>query len=234
MLKAKVAITLSTIFILGLTSNAIAQDASTPCRVINKQNKRIKKIEKKLNKISKLLQSKPKKHLPRVKLLLQEVKLDLAKIELEQQKMLLVCGKGGELNTKININDSHTSATVSGGGAHIKIEINDKTSGNVRIDQEDTQGPGMPASSFEKLISQLKEASFADDKLNIISTAAHNNFFTASQVKRILGTFSFSEGKLKALRLLKHRIVDRNNLFIIYSAFTFSSDKEKAKEILEH
>jgi hypothetical protein len=48
----------------------------------------------------------------------------------------------------------------------------------------------------------------------------------------VIRRLSFSSDKLRALELLAPRMVDRQNAFKIYDAFTFSSDKEKARAIL--
>jgi hypothetical protein len=43
---------------------------------------------------------------------------------------------------------------------------------------------------------------------------------------------TFGKDKLAALRALASRIVDRRNNYTILDAFTYSSDKRKAKRIL--
>ena len=90
----------------------------------------------------------------------------------------------------------------------------------------------MNPASFGRLLSTVKKQSFADEKLKVIRTAANANHFLTRQVTQLLGTFSFAEGKLKCVRALKPRILDSENLFQLYEAFTFDADKKKLKEII--
>ncbi len=92
---------------------------------------------------------------------------------------------------------------------------------------------GMAPEAFHKLLAQLEDASFADDQLEILETAAAHNTFTAHQARRILEKFSFEEDRLKAAKILAPRIVDRENLHELYDAFEFSSSKKKLREVLE-
>jgi hypothetical protein len=92
---------------------------------------------------------------------------------------------------------------------------------------------GMAPEAFHKLLAQLEDASFADDQLEILQTAAAHNTFTAHQARRILEKFSFEEDRLNAAKILAPRIVDRENLHELYDAFEFSSSKKKLKEVLE-
>lgn len=86
---------------------------------------------------------------------------------------------------------------------------------------------------FSHLVSALKEQSFADDKLTVLSEAAKASHFSVGQLKGILKQLSFPDDKLQALRLLEPRIADRENIYQIYGSFVHSSDKDEAKKILE-
>ena len=91
----------------------------------------------------------------------------------------------------------------------------------------------MAPEAFERLLQQLEDASFADDQLSLLKTAATHNTFTAHQAQRILEVFDFEEDRLKAAEILAPRIVDRENLHRLYEAFEFSGSREKLQEILE-
>jgi hypothetical protein len=92
----------------------------------------------------------------------------------------------------------------------------------------------MSSVAFGNLIRALSSEGFADDKLNVLSTALRgDNWFTVQQVKLILQQFSFPSDKLKALKMVRQRIVDRENAFELFSSFVHSSDKDEARKILE-
>jgi len=90
-----------------------------------------------------------------------------------------------------------------------------------------------PEDDFSQLLSAVQRESFSDGKLSVLESGARGSWFTVDQAKRMIGAFSFSQDKLNALQIMAPQIVDRQNLYQIYSAFTFSSDKEAAKGILQ-
>lgn len=58
--------------------------------------------------------------------------------------------------------------------------------------------------------------------------------FSCRQTARIISIFSFTDDKLKALKLMAPRITDLHNAAEIYKQFTFSIDKDKAAEIIQN
>ena len=94
-------------------------------------------------------------------------------------------------------------------------------------------GPvAMDSGAFASLYSQIKAESFSDSKLDVLRTAASSHYFTVSQIKRILGEFSFSKDQLAVVRIVKDKLVDEKNVFQLYDAFTFQSDKKELRKIL--
>lgn len=93
--------------------------------------------------------------------------------------------------------------------------------------------PPMKPDAFKALLSSMDQQSFASDKLTVVKEAARSNGFTVAQVKQLLDRLTHSADKLDLLKVVNKRIVDRKNLFQVYSSFTFSNDKDAAKKILE-
>ncbi|RLC43822.1 MAG: hypothetical protein DRH49_00300 [Candidatus Coatesbacteria bacterium] len=91
----------------------------------------------------------------------------------------------------------------------------------------------MSEDAFDKLIATLEEASFEDDMLNILRGISSKNYFTCSQVKRIMDVFEFSEGKISAFSILYKHIIDPENISVVYTSLDFSSDKDRISEIIE-
>ncbi len=99
--------------------------------------------------------------------------------------------------------------------------------------QHEVEGP-VPISEeeFNQLIESIKNASFEEDQLSIVELSSRYNFYTVNQIIRVINEFSYSNGQLKSLELLYPKVVDPNNSHLIISAFSYSTDKEKAKEII--
>ncbi|MGC4118297.1 MAG: DUF4476 domain-containing protein [Myxococcales bacterium] len=91
----------------------------------------------------------------------------------------------------------------------------------------------MPEQSFQALLAVLDRESFADDRLRVLETAASSQRFLGEQVVELLTRFPFSAHKLRAVRMLKDRLVDKGHEFQLYAAFTFESDKAALKKMLD-
>ena len=85
---------------------------------------------------------------------------------------------------------------------------------------------------FNTLLSKVKAASFESAKLDLIQVASLGGYFTCHQCTSLLTVFSFTDAKMKALSFVGPHIVDSQNAAEIYRLFTFSSDKDKAAEII--
>lgn len=87
-------------------------------------------------------------------------------------------------------------------------------------------------SDFSILLSKVKGASFDDRKLDLIQVACLGGWMTCRQGASLIAVFAFTDGKMKALKFIAPRLVDLQNTNEIYRQFTFSSDKDKAAEII--
>ena len=95
------------------------------------------------------------------------------------------------------------------------------------------KGPvAMNRAEIASLLASVKGQAFADTKLKVVRTAAVNNYFTVKQVGALLGLLSFADDKLKAVRIVRDRIVDTKQFFELYNHFTFEADKKALKRIL--
>jgi hypothetical protein len=90
----------------------------------------------------------------------------------------------------------------------------------------------MQEGPFKRMNEAVARESFAEDKMRVLSMAARDNHFLVSQVAQLLTHFPFSQDKLTVVRELKPRILDLENGYQLYSAFSFSGDKKKLEDIL--
>ena len=84
---------------------------------------------------------------------------------------------------------------------------------------------------FTMMCEVVDDASFTDKKIGVIKVACISSYFNSKQCAKLLSMISFDEGKLKALKVLAPRIIDRDVTEVV-KQFTFSSNKDKALEIL--
>lgn len=90
----------------------------------------------------------------------------------------------------------------------------------------------MSDSEFTALTNSVKSESFESDMLSIVQISAKYNYFKVSQVVRLINLFSFSSGKLEVVKITYPNVIDKYNSHNIINAFTYSSDKEKVRQII--
>lgn len=90
----------------------------------------------------------------------------------------------------------------------------------------------MGAAPFQALLDSIAREDWARDRLGIVEMAARDNYFVVAQVLQILERFDFSNQKLQAVRAVKDRILDQQNNYLLYGAFSFSSEKEELGRLL--
>ena len=98
-----------------------------------------------------------------------------------------------------------------------------------RCDPDDRMdyGYSLDDASFSKLYNKVKQASFNDNKFDLIDVASLGCYYSCAQVVRIMKIFPFDDEQLKALKMMAPHIVDLQNTGLIYKVFSFDSEKEK-------
>lgn len=87
---------------------------------------------------------------------------------------------------------------------------------------------------LRNVMGAMSREPFAEDKMNVLEEAVGTNYFLVSQVQQVLNQFQFSQDRLKAVRVLWSRVLDRDNGFQLYNSFQFSNDKAELKRILSN
>ncbi len=155
------------------------------------------------------------------------------------------------VDVKSSASTSTTTTTTSSQGGNININITGMETNEPEpvvkpvpakpkvVEEEKEEEPvvkpvgkSMPESDFNGLVSRIKGESFADDQIRVLRTAAKNYKFSCNQIVRLIGCYNFSEEKLEALRISYPGCTDPQNNYKILDAFTYSSDKETADEII--
>lgn len=84
---------------------------------------------------------------------------------------------------------------------------------------------------FKMMCEVVDDASFHEKKIGVIKVACISSYFNSRQCAKLLSKISFDDAKLKALKVLAPRMIDRDVTDIV-KQFSFSSNKDKALEIL--
>ena len=86
--------------------------------------------------------------------------------------------------------------------------------------------------AFAEFIRDIQRKPFKEDKIRFIQDAARRNYFTTDQAARVLKLFTWDDDKLTVLEALAPRLRDAFNAHQLVDLFTFSSAKERARQIL--
>jgi|WetSurMetagenome_2_1015567.scaffolds.fasta_scaffold28737_1 hypothetical protein len=87
-------------------------------------------------------------------------------------------------------------------------------------------------SDFAALVESIKNEGFEEDKLSVISIAAKYHFFLVEQILQLIDILPFSGSKIETIKYTYPNIIDKNNSHRLINAFSFSSDKDKVREII--
>lgn len=85
---------------------------------------------------------------------------------------------------------------------------------------------------FKMMCEVIDDASFHEKKIGVIKVACISSYFNSKQCAKLLSMISFDDAKLKALKVLAPRMIDRDVTDIV-KQFSFSSNKDKALEIMQ-
>ena len=67
----------------------------------------------------------------------------------------------------------------------------------------------------------------------MLATALRELWVTTDQAGKLLEHVVYRQSKLDAVPLIKDRILDKENAYLLYQHFTYREDKELVRQLLE-
>ena len=92
---------------------------------------------------------------------------------------------------------------------------------------------GMADNDFRKAMTSIENKSFADEKMVIAGQILRANCLYVSQVKTLMGLFTYEEDKIAIAKKSYPRTVDQNNYYQLNDALTYSESVEELNRFLE-
>lgn len=77
-----------------------------------------------------------------------------------------------------------------------------------------------------------KNASFDEDKMNLVAQQSRTNSFTAEQIRVLLKSLNFDKNRLTLGKSVYSKCVDKNNYFVVYDAFDFDANKRELMKFI--
>jgi len=81
-----------------------------------------------------------------------------------------------------------------------------------KILNPESPGKETSESDLQRIIERIKNIPIADDALRELRRLTEDKYFTVSQAKRIMEIFHFKEDKREVFKILKNKIIDKENL----------------------
>ncbi|HTI99476.1 MAG TPA: DUF4476 domain-containing protein [Dongiaceae bacterium] len=94
---------------------------------------------------------------------------------------------------------------------------------------------GIPDPEFQEMLQAIRHAAFDADRRQVAEQilASNHRKFLASQVKEILGCFSFDADRLEVAKLAYDYTLDREKFYVVNSAFSFSGSVDKLSQYVQ-
>jgi len=87
-------------------------------------------------------------------------------------------------------------------------------------------------SEFNRFISRIELEPFSADKKRMARQMLRHNHLTSDQMVQLLLTFSFDNDRLEVAKAHYDKVIDKENTWEIYGAFSFSSTARKFDEFV--
>lgn len=91
----------------------------------------------------------------------------------------------------------------------------------------------MDRTVFDRFLQTMKNASFDSNRTKQIEASVLTTSFTSEQCLKLFNTYSFDNERIKFLKIIYPRIVDKQNFFIVIDKLTFSSSKNEMNEFVK-
>ena len=104
-------------------------------------------------------------------------------------------------------------------------------SATAQVEIADVEG-AMPEAEFQPILAAVAEEAFDDDRTAIVTVALRDVPLTSAQVYRIVGEFSFDDGRIATIRFLYPNIVDKAQAFILLELLSFQSSVDEVSEFM--
>jgi Domain of unknown function (DUF4476) len=157
-----------------------------------------------------------------------------------------VSGNGESINMGVSVSDNGMDMNISISGTGMDLQGTDMgTSTTTTTTTTTTSGGtdtwagtapcayGMDPSSFNAATTSVSAKSFEDSKVQVAKQILNTNCLSSSQVKEIMGLFTYEESKLDYAKYAFGRTVDPGNYFMVNDAFEFETSIDELNAYIQ-
>ncbi|MDX1653085.1 MAG: DUF4476 domain-containing protein, partial [Brumimicrobium sp.] len=129
------------------------------------------------------------------------------------------------VNTTVVVSENNPSQTSS--QQQVNYSLIPSYSGYVNCNN------GTLLNNTDQLVKIVRNASFADEKMNIIKQATKNKCLSVSDIQKLAEEFSFEADKMELFQWAFNHTYDIDNYYKLSSSFTHSSFKEELSAFID-
>ena len=85
---------------------------------------------------------------------------------------------------------------------------------------------------FQTFYKEMKNEPFKDDRIKLLNAALAGSDFTSAQCLQLTKLYTFDADRMEIMKMMYPRIVDKEAFFTVIGTLTFSSNKEKMKDLM--
>lgn len=86
---------------------------------------------------------------------------------------------------------------------------------------------------FQTFFDNVKNEPFEKDRISLINAALASSDFTTAQCLQLVKFYTFDNERMKIMKMIYPRIVDKEAFFMVINILTFSSNKEKMYDFVK-
>lgn len=86
---------------------------------------------------------------------------------------------------------------------------------------------------FRQLKKRIMYTRFESDKLDIMEMELAHHYFTSQQVFELVSLFDYESYRVEVAKMAYHKTVDKQNFYLVYDAFHFSSSIDKLERYID-
>lgn len=87
---------------------------------------------------------------------------------------------------------------------------------------------------FQTFFNSVKNEPFEKDRIALINAALANADFTTAQCLQLVKFYTFDKERMKIMKMIYPRIVDKESFFMVINMLTFSSNKDAMNEFVQN
>ena len=110
------------------------------------------------------------------------------------------------------------------------VEVTEETTIIEEVAALPTRLPFAP-DSFARLKAAIAAEPYGGNQITLFKTVPEDIQFTVAQVAELVDVMRYSDEKLTVTRLCKDRIVDRENVYLLPSHFSYADDKAAVQKL---